>query len=492
MFKIITTIGAIQILAIAVTFIRSKTIAVLLGPDGVGVISIVDQVVQLIAQLSAFSLPFAAVKFLSRSHSQGLETFKQSYGNLLKLLLLVTTTGATIGLVIFLTHPEILGTHLRQYQTLVVIGLISIPLITMQGFLKNVLAAAQKVRAAAIMDVGISIAISTMVCMGVAIAGVPGFYIGNLLAGFLIVGVTLIYFQQKLHLPIFGTGNSIRQELKKNPDIISFSLILYASAFLYPLAFFITRYAVLKNFGETEAGLLQSAIALSSVLNLILNPANGLYLTPILNRDIPKSEKLQAALAFQEKLAIATIALAVPMVLCSHWLVVLLFSHAFIKVGSVIFLFIITQYVIQLAGVNQALIIGLNDLKFYGIAIATSHFVLGATSWFLVPHYGVAGVGISLLISSSTIFLFTLIQLCWRHGLKLSSRLIWIMTYGLGTLFITGICFSNTNPSSHVIIAIKFGWEVAFLISLYFCLSQTDRLQLLNHGRWLLKISANK
>jgi hypothetical protein len=43
MLKIIATIGAIQMIAIAVMLIRSKTIAVLLGPEGVGVISIVDQ-----------------------------------------------------------------------------------------------------------------------------------------------------------------------------------------------------------------------------------------------------------------------------------------------------------------------------------------------------------------------------------------------------------------------------------------------------------------
>ena len=488
MLKIIAAIGAIQIIAIAITFIRSKTIAVLLGPEGVGIISIIDQIIQLVAQLSAFSLPFAAVKFLSRSHSQGFEVFKQSYGNLLRLLLLLTMTGAAIGLLIVLVYPTLLGQHLQQYQMLIVIGLVSIPLITMQGFLKNVLAAAQRVKEAALMDVGIALVITTMVCIGVAIAGVQGFYIGNLIAGFLIVGITLFYFKQNLHLPIFGTRNSIRQELRKNPDIVSFSLLLYGSAFLHPLAYFVTRYAILKNFGEVEAGLLQAAIALASVLNLILNPANGLYLTPILNRDIPKAEKLQAALAFQEKLAIVTVTLAMPMVLFSQWLVVLLFSHAFIKVGSVIFIFVIAQYIIQLAGVNQALIIGLNDLKIYGIVIATGHFVFGVSGWFLSPYYGLAGIGLGLLISNMVIFFVTMAQLCFRHGLKPSLRLVGIMTYGLISLFFAGSFFSYTDPSAPLIIAIKFGCEVVFSTSLFFCLKRKDQLKLLNQARLLLRI----
>jgi PST family polysaccharide transporter len=490
MLKIIATIGTIQIMAIAITFIRSKTIAVLLGPEGVGIISIIDQIIQSIAQLSAFSLPFAAVKFLSRSHSQSLEIFKQSYGNLLKLLLLLTTTGSAIGLMVILGYPTLLGSHLHQYQTLMVVGLASIPLNSMQGFFKNVLAAAQQVRAAAIMDVGISITITTMVCIGVTIAGVPGFYVGNLLAGFLIVGTTLVYFNQKLHLPMLGTENSIRQELRKNPDIVSFSLILYAAAFLYPLAYFVARYVILKNFGEVEAGLLQAAFALAGVLNLVLNPANGLYLTPILNRDIPTAEKLEAALAFQEKLAIATAALAMPMVLFSKWLVILLFSPAFINVSSVIFIFVIAQYVIQLAGVNQALIIGLNDLKIYGATVATGHFVFGAASWLLAPHYGIGGVGASLLISSLTIFVFTLTQLYWRHGLKLSSRLIGIVAYGVVTLFLAGICFSQIAPWSPWLMGMKFGYVAAFSIGLFFCFSPKERLQLLARGRLLLRIPA--
>jgi len=46
MLKIITTIGGIQVLAIIINVVRSKIMAVLLGPEGIGIISIVDQVVQ--------------------------------------------------------------------------------------------------------------------------------------------------------------------------------------------------------------------------------------------------------------------------------------------------------------------------------------------------------------------------------------------------------------------------------------------------------------
>ena len=67
MFKIFTAIGAIQIISILSSLIRTKYIAVMLGPEGTGIIGIVDQVVQLTSFISAFSLPIASIKFLSKT-----------------------------------------------------------------------------------------------------------------------------------------------------------------------------------------------------------------------------------------------------------------------------------------------------------------------------------------------------------------------------------------------------------------------------------------
>ena len=95
MLKIITTIGGIQLLAIIITLVRSKIMAVLLGPEGIGVISIIDQVVQFVGYVCVFSLPLASLKFLSKSHSEGFEAFKKSYSSFFRLLLLLAATGGT-------------------------------------------------------------------------------------------------------------------------------------------------------------------------------------------------------------------------------------------------------------------------------------------------------------------------------------------------------------------------------------------------------------
>src|SRR5215831_10689785 len=69
-FQTIAALGGVQITAMALNLIRSKVVAVTLGPSGVGAIGLVDQVTTLVAYVIAFSLPMAAVKFLSASHSE--------------------------------------------------------------------------------------------------------------------------------------------------------------------------------------------------------------------------------------------------------------------------------------------------------------------------------------------------------------------------------------------------------------------------------------
>jgi O-antigen/teichoic acid export membrane protein len=59
MLKAILAIGGIQGIAIAIQFARTKVVAVLLGPEGVGVVSTIDQIVQFAAFAVALSLPLA-------------------------------------------------------------------------------------------------------------------------------------------------------------------------------------------------------------------------------------------------------------------------------------------------------------------------------------------------------------------------------------------------------------------------------------------------
>src|SRR5712691_10081341 len=114
--RLILGIGVLQIGVVLINMLRTKLVAVILGPQGVGVIGLVDQLVQIVLYVSTLSLPFAAVRFLSRAHSDGPGAFRESYTTSLRAVLLLTTGGFTIGGVVAWFRPDLLGPELAPYR----------------------------------------------------------------------------------------------------------------------------------------------------------------------------------------------------------------------------------------------------------------------------------------------------------------------------------------------------------------------------------------
>lgn len=487
MLKIILTIGAIQALAIFVNLIRSKVVAVLLGPEGVGVISTIDQVVQFAAYISALSLPLASVKFLSRAHSEGHESFSRSYSSFLKALLILAGVGTivTIGLAFF--QASLLGPEIFKYRTILIVALLGLPTMILGVFLSSVLASAQKPNASSVLAVITNSSLMIASAVGVLLGGVLGLYTGTSLAGAMITLGLLIYFRQSLALPLYDRNASIHRELKQNPSVILFSFILYLSSVTYSFSYLMARYAVLKNYGEAQAGLLQAVIALSLAIGMVLNPANGLFLTPIMNRNISKEEKLHAASEFGKRLVVILSVVAMPIVLFPQIILTILFSSKFVIAGQFVFLFVAAQCLTQLAGVNQALLIGFDDLKIYSLITCPAQVAAGLIALLLVPRIGIIGVCLGFLVSSSAILLLTAARLKFKHGSSLRESLTLLVGYSLPLILVAGAVSIKYAEWSLLVVLVKVGGYLLFLAGLLLFLNKDERI-LLYDLRHKLKI----
>ena len=87
MSRVLISIGAIQLLIMFVALVRAKVLSVLLGPSGFGVVSTIDQATLTAMQLAHLSLPFTALKFMSRRHSDGHDAFERTYASFSRALL---------------------------------------------------------------------------------------------------------------------------------------------------------------------------------------------------------------------------------------------------------------------------------------------------------------------------------------------------------------------------------------------------------------------
>lgn len=431
MLRILIAVGGIQIVAILIGLIRTKLIALLLGPQGVGVVSIVDQVVQLIAYISALSLPAASVRFLSRAHSESETRFRAVYAAFLKAIVALSVSGLIIGAAVAMLRPQWLGEGIAQYNVYVAIAVLALPAMLVGGFIPSVLAAAQKVRTSAGMAVISNAGMAAGCTVGILVAGITGMYVGSVLVTTLIGIGGLLYLRTKLHLPAFDAGASVLSEIRANRDVVFVSATYAAGAVALSAALLVTRQAVLSSGGEVAAGLLQSAYGLALAIGLVLNPTNGLYLTPILNRNIEPSTKIATALEYQSRLAALLLLAAAPMVLFPQTCLVILFSDRFVEAAQWLYLFVLAQMMLQIAGVYQAILIGLDELRAYAVTNVGGHFVTGASALLLVPELGILGAGIAMLAGATAAAISAFLWLRARQDFGTSFRRFAPILYAL-------------------------------------------------------------
>src|SRR5216684_6035503 len=208
MRSLLTRIGALQVLGGLIFFLRTKVIALVLGPSGVGVVSVIDQFVQLMLQLSALAIPFAAIKVLSKAHSESTETFRATYAGLLRLLLILGSIGAGLGIGLIALRPSWASGSLAAHAPLVAIGLLALPAMILHGFFRNVPAAALRPITSAVWDVVTAAILGGLAIVGILLFSVPGYFVGGLVGCVILSASYYLYFMHRFRLSMTGGPTS--------------------------------------------------------------------------------------------------------------------------------------------------------------------------------------------------------------------------------------------------------------------------------------------
>ena len=180
-FVMLAGIGALQALTLLALLARGKLGAVTLGPDGVGILGVLEPLVQTVAHVFSFGLPIAAVKFLSQAHGDGRAAFAAAYSRFLRRVVAGGVAGMVMSVLFVWLGPNVLGPALRPYRGLLVLSLLGTPLLPLRDLLTNALASARTTSTSAALGLWVA-AGSTMGAFAgvVAEGGVRGFLAGTL------------------------------------------------------------------------------------------------------------------------------------------------------------------------------------------------------------------------------------------------------------------------------------------------------------------------
>ncbi len=465
-FRTIIAIGAVQVVTMLFMLVRSKVVAISAGPAGVGAISVVDQVVVLVAQISTFSLPYASIKMLSAAHSEGRESFARGYTAFLRLLLVISVLGAAVGITLVLVRPSLLGSELLPYRSIVIVALIAIPATNLTALITNALAAARRVRDSALLGLVTAIALAVASISGILLAGLYGYYVGNVIAvvALAIAGMVYLSRAEGMRKPK-GPLNPLKEVLRY-PKTLSFAGTLYVVSFTTPLAYLVARYALVRKGGFEAAGLLQAAMGLALALRTVMRSSNALFLTPAMNRLGESGHKFQNAVEFSRGLALTIGMVALPMVLFPDWGLRILYSSRFTSAAPFIFVFVLAESLQLLAGVNQALLIGLNYIGTNVTIAVMADLSVVAISWWLVPRYGIGGVALALLFSPILVFVLTSLRLRMGAQMAIYRDIGWLPFYVIAVIGVAGAVVSWSGSNTVTIILLKASFWFAFAFSL--------------------------
>lgn len=479
MLRTIVSIGFFQAIGILVNTLRSKLFALLLGPSGFGLVATIDQLVVSITQFSNLSVPFTALKFLSHSHSQDEASFKRTYAAFLRIILILSGAATVLALLIIPLVLDGLDSQLAAHRGTVIVALLSIPATMLQMFLVNVLAARQQSTQSVLLTVLFGLAILIGGGIGCWITGVDGIYLGAVPATSTLAVGTLFFLHIKGGLPFHSGAISVWSELKANARIMETAVCTYIAVCSSSGLLLFMRYGAITKLGAETAGLLQACLGVSLSIGAVLGPATSLYFTSYVNRALPPAEKVDVAGRFLPRLVFLFCLGALPVLLFPGLCLRILFSKQFVGVSTVLPWFVVWQCLYQISNVYQQLLIGLNDVRGYGLVTTVGNVISVICCAIMISSMGLVGISIGLVVGALITSLLTALRLRVRHQLPFPRAI-----FGFALLILAGFptvaaVVQMKIELSVLGVALRSGVAVLFMAALWLLLPRALRTEMI-------------
>lgn len=478
MLKKLASIGLLQVLKLAIGAARSKIFAVLLGPAGFGIVATIDQLVTSLVQLCNLSLPFTALKLLSRSDSQGKASFRRSYDAFFKLLLAVAIVSTVMAMAVIPSLLPRLDPHLSPFQGPTTIALAGMGALMMSVLLVNALAAQQASLQAVMVTVATAAVALVAGVSGYLAGGIRGLYLASVAASTIFVVVAFWFYHRHLGPNRESQDESIFRILRQHKGIVGITCWVYVSAASAATLLVLIRYLAIAQINAAAAGFLQACIGISLSIGAVLGPATFLYFTPHISRDIPVAERFRVANDFMPRLLALYCAGAMLILLFPELTLWVLYSAEFSSASLMLPWFVAWQCIFQFSNAYQQLLISLDDLRGYGLVVVTGNLVAGLLCLALVSRYQLLGIALGMTGGGIVAGALTVLRLRLSHGLAVPKSSVVLGGFALLAFWIVATVGRLTVELSWPGLAARTATAAVFLFGLWAALPASFKAEL--------------
>jgi O-antigen/teichoic acid export membrane protein len=475
MLRTLLTIGFLQFLTMLVMLVRTKTLALVLGPEYVGMMSTIDKLLAVISQTLSLSLPFAALRFLPEALRSSPAAFHNLLRRMRNVLLVLAVPFAVVAAGIAFRWPGFWGAQFVPYRDALFFALLGLPVAASVPFLTNAFAGRMRQYQSMLFALGHAMVLTVSAVIGAWWRGLEGVYLvyAMLGLGLVIVAYWLVGRPSAGESPDDGAGGGF--SLRLPAAMWRFSLALLSVTFALPYAAFYVNYSVLSRFGAEATGWLQAAIGLSLSVRTLLGSAHAVFLTPNVNRQGAPADRMTWANRFQHTNCLLFVLALPPLLLFPHLAVRILYSSAFLPGATLAALFIAAEVTMLLSGTYQSLIIAGNHMALHVVQNLLAQLLLMGTASLLLPRIGMAGAGIATLATPIFLYLTTVGFLHWRYGLRVPRDLTVLSLYVAGVVAVSGVIGARMPEFTPTVVGVKVLVYIALTGLGFFFLTPGDR-----------------
>ncbi len=482
MLKTLVTIGALQIVTMLFQLVRTKTLALLLGPEMVGAMSVIDKLLAVIVQTVSLSLPFAALRFLPERWSIGPGEYRALFRkmrNLLLLLILLTTAGA---LAVNALRPAVWGAQLLPYRGALTAALLGLPVLGLIPFLQNAIAGRLEQNRAMLIGL-LNAVVLALAAAGVWWRGLPGYYIAYAGLGLVLAAAVSRIATRGTPAPAAAPAPGSLFGLP--PALWRFSTALIVLTFLSPYAALFVHYHLLRDHGAATAGWMAAAAGIGLSVRTVIGSAHSVFLTPNVNRGGSADDRMAWANRFQRVFCLIAGLVVPPLLLFPGLAVRLLYSSAFLPGAAFVTLFVLLEVVNLLSGTYQSLVIALDRMGVHVANNLASQLLVVAVASQLVKPLGILGAGLALLAAPIFMTVATLIFLSRAYRLRVPAGIVLLSASVVLALTAAGLTGAYARGALVPVLLIK-GAVYAAIVGGFFALLTADERRRLREtlGGW--------
>lgn len=444
-FKATSLFGGVQFYQILISIIKSKFVALLLGPYGVGIQGLLTSGTELIKQITSLGLSQSAVRNISEANATGKE---ETISKTIKVLRkLVWVTGLLGTVLVMILSPILSKVSFGNYDYTLPFIVLSITLLLDQicagqkTLLQGLRRLKDLAKASAIgSTVGLFVSVPLYYLLGVK--GIVPTLILNSLTALLLTW----YFSKKIKIvPVSISKADIKTEGK---SMVVMGVALSISSILIAISSFVLRSFIRNIGGEEEVGLFAAGFAIINTYVSMIFTAMGTDYYPRLaavNNDNLKCRDLVS-----QQAEIGTLILAPMLAICLVFMplmILILYSNKFLLANGYISWAALGMMLKMAAWPIGYLFVAKGESKIFILNEITQNIYTLVLNLIGYKLLGLTGLGISFMISQLLYFLQLFLVARYKYNFSFGRSFI---LYYLVQGFIVALSFSVTLISNRV------------------------------------------